>query len=116
MREIKFRQPTLWKGKKFHSWHYWGFCEGGYTGPLCIDLPSFQYTGLKDKNGQEIYEGDVLRTDDSIGYVKWIGFRAAFRVRVPEGGWGKKLDYIRRKTEVIGNVYEHPNLLEVSNV
>lgn len=75
-----------------------------------------QYTGLKDKNGKEIYEGDILNMTyhGSVYIVKpeikgVIGFEnAAFIVgedRVPLGRIGRSL-------EVIGNIYENPELLE----
>ena len=72
-----------------------------------------QFTGLLDKNGKEIYEGDVVRMSDTKYQVKYV--HAEFRLSNLESGnitnsWGLS-DQHRMKLEIIGNVYEHPNLL-----
>ena len=65
MREIKFR--IIWKGKKY----YWGFIDGGFAGititndGLNMEMAkklSCQYTGIKDKNGFEIWESDIIHS------------------------------------------------------
>lgn len=70
------------------------------------DLDAMQYTGLKDRNGREIYEGDV---------VEWSGLRFPITVDVFHGYrfmFGK--DQLNKATavygEVIGNIYENPEL------
>lgn len=72
-----------------------------------------QYTGLKDKNGKEIYEEDILTTDNNrIGLVIWFPnhFGVGFSIMEYDG----IVDYDNQWEEfkVIGNIYENPELLE----
>lgn len=82
------------------------------------DAKLMQSTGLKDKNGKEIFEGDIVDYKGRKAVVKWHGSYASYiyrfvdelKKRVSE--WHPLfLAYL--KCEVIGNIYENPELLEV---
>lgn len=80
----------------------------GYQGYVFM-----QFTGLKDKNGREIYEGDILLTDASRLPVKVGWSRAGFTLY---GGMSGMTEiHLNCNTEivleVIGNIYENPELL-----
>ena len=73
-----------------------------------------QYTGLKDKNGKEIYEGDILEFDaKEWGSDKGNKFNVAWNERSGEWdtGGGTNSECHEWKT-VIGNIYENPELME----
>lgn len=84
------------------------------------DYELMQYTGLKDKNGKEIYEGDIVLRDREENRAKdlaYVDFKfGAFRLRRV---YGSGMTYtfgstrFTDKIEIIGNIYENPELLPV---
>lgn len=122
MREIKFRAWHKYQEKMFTVIGLYptlrmvqlkGF---NHAIPLdCVEL--MQYTGLKDKNGQEIYEGDILqdfhkKTEEPITRVK-VYWNDGFWDGEPLKGERYKTCYAGFKCcKVIGNIYENPELVD----
>ena len=136
MREIKFRY-TYSDGKSlFHKIFTLDEIEQGFQFDVLCDSPLLQhykciaksqYTGLQDKNGKEIYEGDILELRANPFNKK----RDLFQVVFKDGGfrdeWNNYIGQylppdirnrqggrvrLNEACEVVGNIYENPELLQ----
>lgn len=122
MRTIKFRAwdtreekmapvKTICPGVGATEDDRWGN-EGHYF-PECR-LVLMQYTGLKDKDGKEIYEGDMLKGKPYIEANCTRKGEVVFdngMFRVVMQNVFRRLDELAEWCEVIGNIYENPDLL-----
>lgn len=134
MREIKFRGQinnviTNNEGnviKEFKSWVYGdllhrpngvlhlltlkdeGFYENNVIDPDTIG----QFTGLKDKSGKEIYEGDILNNGQRNYAVYWNSERGAWWLKNKDLIYTTPLRFLSIEQFVIGSVYDNPELLK----
>lgn len=128
MREIKFR---AWD-KELKEWTNYsisnidgtlidflnketGFWESDREGERFILC---QYTGLKNFNGKEIYEGDIVR---AVGFLKWIGIakysdkNQAFVFECTDKNYRGNIVFMSQFDQgfkILGNIYENPELLD----
>jgi hypothetical protein len=119
MREVKFRawihKLNCWADEVVVScianvWGYIGFDSNGIPYYNC-DLE--QYTGLTDKNGKEIYEGDIIISKNIVkkgAEVKWDVYGWSIGSCWPFSDY--ESSYGSFDFEVIGNIHENPELLK----
>ena len=119
-REIKFRGLSFDKG-----WIYGNLIKSDqstwiresdyYNFKVKVDTVG-QFTGLHDKNGKEIYEGDIVKYRDSRGqHIEKVIFdKGCFYAGMHWGSSTRLAPKLinTRITEVIGNIYDNPELLE----
>lgn len=101
---------------------HWEFGETNFINFDDVNL--MQSTGLKDKNGKEIFEGDIVTDGDVASDIKYhqtlgfhmigkYGFSVPFGQGVDVEYFEEFADHVSKIFEVIGNIYENPELLEV---
>ena len=129
MREIKFQyifedfDVLTWK-KRIHKRDFYleDIEEDNGFFSMCDIIAKRQYTWLKDKNGKEIYEGDIVEVYDDLFEVKWDENMAAFQteniyepLNADFFNWEIN-KYTKSWPEwnikIIWNIYENPELLE----
>ena len=78
------------------------------------DVKLMQSTGLKDKNGKEIFEGDILGTKDGLlnGVVEYRSDLGMWTNSLISYNNFERLCNVAGSREIIGNIYENPELLE----
>lgn len=129
MREIMVRGRVVLGGSWIYG--YYSFEEGYHIirtvgdnfqrdgSPIIVEGTTIgQYTGLKDKNGKEICDGDIIKNDRGT-ILKVIYVDAAFYVEGTDALSKKHvftlLSDFSMWSEVLGNIYENPELLEQSS-
>jgi uncharacterized phage protein (TIGR01671 family) len=115
-REIKFRayaDNRMWT---------WGEIRSEFNTWLYSEKPIMQYIGIKDRNGKEVYEGDILKVGENLmAEIVYIDencddygdeINSAFHAKIKGHDKIIPLDgYLKKNCEVIGNVFENPELL-----
>lgn len=128
-REIKFR---VWDRKNnrflinietnrphliyFDLWDWSAYMSSYLIYPPSDEYVFQQYTGLKDKNGVEIYEGDILKCKSFDGWFDKVGFYYNREVKHVTACTGESeisgYLHVPVDKEVVGNIFENPELLK----
>ena len=133
MRELKFRawgahHYSTGTARKYYVYFKLGdldeeylIRDGSYISEMCDDIPRpiiEQFTGLHDKNGKEIYEGDILDIrGEGVSKRKVIFEAPSYNIDNYDNGdyYDGDNPYCHpwERSIVIGNIHENPELLEV---
>ena len=115
MRTIKFR---AWSGNTMIDVHSDNISSNNFEFFFKNKNDLMQFTGLLDKNGKEIYEGDILQhePDGNMPHhyivVYWDGVMAAYYVKFQNSNGTDLLEGYTKRHKIIGNIYENPELLK----
>ena len=123
MREIKFRGKEPKTGKwicgLLMNQEFGEHEHAGILGHPIDPNTLGQYTGLKDKNDTEIYEGDITeiklaKRTSFLGIVEWRQDRCAFQIKsIPgQGGVGWWDTRYAHNAKIVGNIHDNPELLK----
>lgn len=118
MGEILFRSKRVdngeWtEGYFFKSWNkvflLWGMNGDSPNMEEVVPETVGQFTGLTDKNGKKIFEGDIMQLCSACYpcLVYWDGKGWAWK----QNGKRREIDLTREKMDTIGNIYDNPELL-----
>lgn len=117
-----YEPPVEWDGKKFGTTICY-ICEEGYLEDAEVDPSTVgQYTGLTDKNGKRIFEGDIVRFKwdaecECCHFIEFVdGEFCATPVLPLEGTWSIRIRNENKKFVVVGNIHDNPELLEVCDI
>lgn len=120
-REIKFRGRHEVAGNWYYGHLYkqdsnWVITTDGYTRYVVDEKTIGQFTGLSDKFGKEVYEGDIVKAEDGIWAVEfaspWEGVVLINSVKEEMSTNFVDNWYTPEDTKVIGNIYENPEILQ----
>ena len=116
MEEVKFRYWDTFNGVMLGSGYvslaeFFGSyekCLNGENNPVLM-----QYTGLKDRNGTDIFEGDIIQEDVPDGGVFIVVFKdGSFGTQSKEWEFEAFCNTTTGNDVIIGNIYENPELLK----
>lgn len=113
---LNFEQPT-----SIIEWYetIYDAIEGVISDAFMDEVVLMQFTGLRDKNGKEIYEGDILQNITNSDFLRAVKWLAPSFVKEPIDKWSiergiqETILFVGATYEVVGNIYENHELLEV---